>query len=91
LTCSKKSKTENGSIEIAWIKTADINQVRKLEIVKFLRKTQVLKGGLSDFIIDESQLKIAFSGPAYRLMYLFKEKTDHMKSPYTKWFFPIDQ
>jgi uncharacterized protein len=61
----QKSKTEKGSVDISWVNAADTHLVRKMEIVEYLRKEHRLKGALSDFIIDENQLTISFSGPAY--------------------------
>jgi hypothetical protein len=71
----QKSRTEKGIMDTAWFKTSDTNQVRKLEIVEFLRKEHRLKGALSDFIIDESQLTIAFSGPAYSADVFIEKET----------------
>jgi uncharacterized protein len=61
----QKSFTEKGAIDTVLMNTNDTQEVRRLEIVEFLRKTHGLKGALSDFIADENQLTIAFSGPAY--------------------------
>jgi hypothetical protein len=61
----QKSRSEKGEIPLNWISSPDTNQLKKLEIVEFLRKKHGLKGALSDFIIDENQLTVAFSGPAY--------------------------
>ena len=64
-TKQQKSRSSKGKLDSAWVNSPDTNHVRKLEIVEYLRKTNDLKGALSDFIIDESQLTISFKGPAY--------------------------
>jgi uncharacterized protein len=61
----QKSTSDKGELPLSWINTPDTNQIKKLDIVEFLRKKYKLKGALSDFIIDENQLTISFSGPAY--------------------------
>jgi uncharacterized protein len=61
----QKSRSGKGEMQLKWINSPDTNQLKKLEIVEFLRKKHGLKGALSDFIIDENQLTVAFSGPGY--------------------------
>lgn len=61
----QKTYQQKGNLEPVWINVADSGKIRKLEIVEFLRKQHQLRGAVSDFIIDEKQLTIAFSGPGY--------------------------
>jgi len=58
----KQSVTQRkGSVDANWVKT---KAVAKLEIVELLRSTGV-KGAMSDFRIDDSQLQVSFKGPGY--------------------------
>lgn len=43
----------------------DSNQIKKLEIVEFLRNKHGIKAPLKDFIIDEYQCVLSFKGPGY--------------------------
>jgi uncharacterized protein len=54
-----------GNIDSSWINQEDTNHIRKLEIVEFFRKTHTVKGALSDFRIDESEISLSFKAPSY--------------------------
>ena len=54
-----------GKIPLAWVHTADTAQIKKLEIVEFLRKNYHVQGYVSDFLIDEQQCAVSFKGPGY--------------------------
>ena len=71
----QKSTSYKGEITLGWINSTDTNQIKKLDIVEFLRKKHNIKGALSDFIIDEDQVTIAFSGPAYSADFFIERET----------------
>lgn len=54
-----------GKIPLVWIHVADTSQIKKLEIVEFLRKNYHVQGSVSDFLIDEQQCAVSFKGPGY--------------------------
>ena len=54
-----------GTINTAWIKTADTTRINKLAIVEYLRTTHKIKAALSEFRIDDAQCSISFKGPGY--------------------------
>lgn len=54
-----------GRINVAWVNAVDTAQVKKLEIVEFLRASYHVKGQLNDFRIDETECSISFQGPGY--------------------------
>jgi hypothetical protein len=55
----------DGKMNPVWVNSADTAQVKKLEIVEFLRASYHVKGQLNDFRIDESECSISFQGPGY--------------------------
>ena len=55
----------DGRLNPAWVNAADTAQVKKLEIVEFLRVSHQVKGQLNDFRIDELECSISFQGPGY--------------------------
>ena len=58
-------KKWKGNVPIAWVKTRDTTQIKKLEIVELLRKQYGIKGYVSDFLIEEDQCSVSFKGPGY--------------------------
>lgn len=54
-----------GQLNVKWVNNPDTNRVAKLEIVEFLRKTHQVKGAVSEFRIDESEITVTLKGPAY--------------------------
>jgi hypothetical protein len=55
----------DGRLNPVWVNASDTAQVKKLEIVEFLRASHQVKGQLNDFRIDESECSISFQGPGY--------------------------
>ncbi len=55
----------DGKMNAVWVNSADTAQVKKLEIVEFLRASYHVKGQLNDFRIDETECSISFQGPGY--------------------------
>jgi hypothetical protein len=53
-----------GKVETKWIKTDDA-AVDKLSVVEHLRRAHGIKGALSDFRLDETQVSVSFKGPGY--------------------------
>jgi hypothetical protein len=54
-----------GSLNVQWVNNPDTNKIAKLEVVEFLRKTYNVKGAVSEFRIDDSEISVVFKGPAY--------------------------
>ncbi|MES2417644.1 MAG: PepSY-associated TM helix domain-containing protein [Bacteroidota bacterium] len=54
-----------GKLNVNWVNNPDTNKLAKLEIVEFLRKKYNIKGAVNEIRIDDSELSIAFKGPAY--------------------------
>lgn len=54
-----------GTINTAWTKTATDAEVKKLEIVEFLRTTHGIHGAVSEFRVDERECDVSFKGPGY--------------------------
>lgn len=60
-----KTSTEKGTLNATWVNTTDTLRIAKLEVVEYLRKTNQLKGELSEFRIDETECSLSFKGPGY--------------------------
>jgi len=58
-------KKISGSMDAKWVNAKDTNLVAKLQIVEFLRKTNGIKGNVSDFRIDDGDVSVSFNGPGY--------------------------
>jgi uncharacterized protein len=58
-------KKYTGTMNPKWVKTKDTSAVPKLDIVEFLRKTNGIKGSVSDFRIDDGDVSVSFNGPGY--------------------------
>jgi len=54
-----------GRLKVEWVNNPDTNKIAKLEIVEFLRKKYEVKGAVSEFRIDETEVTVTFKGPAY--------------------------
>ena len=54
-----------GTLNAAWIKTPDPKAVAQDKIVAYLRRTNGVKGDVSDFHVDDSQCEVLFKGPGY--------------------------
>src|SRR5476651_172535 len=58
-------KKISGSMDAKWVNAKDTNLVAKSQIVEFLRKTNGIKGNVSDFRIDDGDVSVSFNGPGY--------------------------
>lgn len=61
----QRTATLKGAVSAAWTKTAADADVKKLEIVEYLRTTHGIHGALSDFRVDERECDVSFKGPGY--------------------------
>jgi hypothetical protein len=61
----QRTTTVKGSLNAAWTKTAADADVKKLEIVEFLRTTHGIHGALADFRVDDRECDLTFKGPGY--------------------------
>lgn len=57
---------EKGKLTTAWVNSKDTLQVAKLNIVEYFRNRNKVKGAVSDFRIDETQVSVSFKGPGYQ-------------------------
>jgi hypothetical protein len=60
-----RSSQEKGKIPVNWVNQTDTSKISKLEIVEYLRNKNAVKGAVSDFRIDDSQVSVSFKGPGY--------------------------
>ncbi len=60
-----KTSTEKGTLNTTWVNTTDTLRIAKLEVVEYLRKTNSIKGELSEFRIDDAECSLSFKGPGY--------------------------
>ena len=60
-----KNSQEKGKLNLQWVSSKDTNQINKLNIVEYLRKTHTIKAAVSEFRIDEGQCSVSFKGPGY--------------------------
>lgn len=61
----QRTASVKGTVNTTWTKTAADADVKKLEIVEFLRATHGIHGALSDFRIDDRECDVSFKGPGY--------------------------
>ena len=54
-----------GQLNVKWVNSPDTNKIAKLEIVEFFRTKYDVKGAVSEFRIDESEITVTLKGPAY--------------------------
>jgi hypothetical protein len=54
-----------GTLDAAWTRTPDPKAVAQDNIVAYLRRTNGVKGDVSDFHVDDSQCEVLFKGPGY--------------------------
>ena len=52
-------------MDIRWVKTPDTLKIARLEIVEFFRAKYGIRGALSDFRVDDSQIGVSFKGPGF--------------------------
>jgi hypothetical protein len=63
---NKQIETKHsGKLNVKWVNNPDTSKIAKLEIVEFLRKTYNVKGYVSEFRIDDSEISVSLKGPAY--------------------------
>ncbi len=58
-------KKATGNMDAKWVNVKDTNLVAKLQIVEFLRKTNGIKGNVSDFRIEDGNVSVSFNGSGY--------------------------
>lgn len=54
-----------GQLNVKWVNNPDTNKIAKLEIVEFFRQKYEVKGAVSEFRIDETEITVTLKGPAY--------------------------
>lgn len=54
-----------GKLPVTWVNAQDTSQIKKLEIVEWLRSQYGIKGYVSDFLVQEDQCSLSFKGPGY--------------------------
>jgi hypothetical protein len=52
-------------MNVNWVNTSDTLKIAKLEMVELLRSRHKISGAVSEFLIDDYQCTISFSGPGY--------------------------
>lgn len=63
---SESTTTElKGNVNAAWVSSKDSSKIDKLSVVEFFRNQYKVKGAVSDFRIDESEISISFKAPGY--------------------------
>lgn len=61
----QRTEALKGTLNSAWTRTATDAEVKKLEIVEFLRTTHGIHGALADFRVDDRECDVTFKGPGY--------------------------
>ncbi|WP_210519472.1 PepSY-associated TM helix domain-containing protein [Hymenobacter terricola] len=54
-----------GALPATWVNPADTAEIKKLEVVEFLRSKYGIKGSVSDFLVEDDQCSVSFKGPGY--------------------------
>ena len=54
-----------GSVDAKWVTPGPAPAVAKLEVVEYLRRQHGVKGLVSEFRIEDTQIAVAFKGPGY--------------------------
>jgi hypothetical protein len=62
---SVKTTQQKGKLTLAWVNNKDTAQVTKFNIAEYFRNNCNVKGAVSDFRIDDSQVNISYKGPGY--------------------------
>jgi len=60
-----RTRTQKGTVQLSWVKTADAISVDKLNIVEQLRAVHDIKGALEEFTVEDAQCMLSFHGPGY--------------------------
>ena len=61
----QRTEALKGTLNSAWTRTTTDAEVKKLEIVEFLRTTHGIHGALADFRVDDRECDLTFKGPGY--------------------------
>lgn len=61
----QKTNTVKGKLDAGWVNVDDTMKIAKLEIVEMLRSKHKVTGAVSEFLTDDYQCTISFSGPGY--------------------------
>jgi hypothetical protein len=61
----QQTNTVKGNLDRNWVNVTDSLKIAKLEIVEMLRSKHKVKGAVSEFLTDDYQCTISFSGPGY--------------------------
>lgn len=54
-----------GTLNKNWVNAADTAKIQKLEIVEYFRTKHKVKGAVSDFRIDDSEISFVLKAPGY--------------------------
>lgn len=60
-----RTTTAKGSVDAAWTHTPTDGDIRKLEIVEWLRNHHGIHAALADFHVDDRECDLSFKGPGY--------------------------
>ncbi len=70
-----RTRQQKGNLNSSWVSPTDTNRIGKLAIVEFFRNRFSVKGALSDFRIEDTQISVAFKGPGYEAAAFIDRKT----------------
>lgn len=56
---------DKGTVNRQWVNSPDTNRIARLDIAEFFRNQYKVKGAVTDFRIDDSQVSLSFRGPGY--------------------------
>lgn len=56
---------DKGNVNPQWVNNPDTNRIARLEIAEFFRNKYKVKGAVTDFRIEDSQVSLSFRGPGY--------------------------
>jgi uncharacterized protein len=62
---AQRTVAMSGMIDPTWTAGAIEDNVRKLDVVEYLRTTHGIHGAVADFRIDDRECAVAFKGPGY--------------------------
>lgn len=75
---------EKGVLNKDWVNQTDTTKINKLEIVEFLRNKYHVKGALTDFRIEDTELSLTFNGPGYIADSFINKEDGHFELSVTK-------
>jgi uncharacterized protein len=66
----ERRREAEGEVDVKWIgrEVADSSnpaEVKKLEVVEYLRKAHAIRGALAEFRADDNECMVSFKGPGY--------------------------